>query len=138
MNDKLTKVFAAAQALAGACIIGAVKLWSPVCSKMLELQNGKEVHMKCFYAGQAGVIIGLILLVIGVLALINKSSSTGLLAVGAVCGIGLFMVFGNFIGVCGAEGMLCRTTAVWGKVCGAIAVVAFAASILTSKKGQIE
>ena len=122
MDDKLTKVFAAAQALAGACIIGAVKLWSPICSKMLE----------------AGAIIGLILLVIGVLALINKSSSTGLLAVGAVCGIALFMVFGNFIGVCGAEGMACRTTAVWGKVCGAIAVVAFAASILTSKKGQVE
>ncbi len=138
MNDKLTKVFAAVQALAGACVIGAAELWAPVCGKMLELQNGKEVHMKCFYAGQAGVIIGLILLVIGVLALINKSSSNGLLAVGAVCGIALFMVFGNFIGVCGAEGMACRTTAVWGKVCGAIAVVAFAASILTSKKGQIE
>lgn len=138
MNDKLTKVFAAAQALAGACIIGAAELWAPVCGKMLELQNGNEVHMKCFYAGQAAVIIGLILLVIGVLALINKSSSTGLLAVGAVCGIALFMVFGDFIGVCGAEGMACRTTAVWGKVCGAIAVVAFAASILTSKKGQVE
>lgn len=138
MNNKLTKILAAVQALAGACIIGAVKLWSPVCSKMLELQNGKEVHMKCFYAGQAAVIIGLILLVIGVLALINKSSSTGLLAVGAVCGIALFMVFGDFIGVCGAEGMACRTTAVWGKICGGAAVAAFLVDILTSKKGQIE
>ena len=37
--------------IAAIFMIGAVKVWAPVCQKSLELANGGETHMKCFYYG---------------------------------------------------------------------------------------
>ena len=64
MKTKLDDLMTALQAAAAVCTIGAVKLWAPVCGSMLELANGNETHMKCYYAGQAALGVALIILAI--------------------------------------------------------------------------
>ena len=47
MKTKMNKIMIALQALAAVCLLGAIKIWAPVCGKMLELVSGKTVPMKC-------------------------------------------------------------------------------------------
>ena len=61
MKTKMTNVLIALQAAAGVLMIGAVKIWAPVCGKMLELVSGKEVPMKCHWAGQAAIVVGILI-----------------------------------------------------------------------------
>lgn len=47
MEKKIFKVFAAIQMIAAIVTLGAIFIWSPVCSGMLTLESGAQVHMKC-------------------------------------------------------------------------------------------
>ena len=137
MKTKLSNVWILLQALAAACVLGAVKLWAPVCGKMLELANGNQVPMKCHWAGQAAIAVSIIILAASLLALLAKSGHKRLMAVNAVAAVMLFLVFTSLIGVCASETMRCQTTKLWG--IGA-AVVVFAAALielLSGKEGQI-
>ena len=66
--------------IAGIEIIVAVFMWlvvtkiSPVCSGMLDLVSGKQVHMKCYYASVVFVFIAIVLLINGVVSLLVKPS----------------------------------------------------------------
>ena len=42
MKTKMNNILILVQAAAAALLLGAVKLWAPVCGKMLELVSGKE------------------------------------------------------------------------------------------------
>ena len=42
MKNKITTIVGAVQALAALVLIGAIKIWAPVCQKMLTLTTGKE------------------------------------------------------------------------------------------------
>ena len=138
MKTNLNKIMIALQALAAALLIGAIKIWAPVCGKMLELTTGKQVPMKCHWAGQAGLAIAIVILAAAIMALLAKKEYKGLMVITAVCAVLLFMVFATgFIGVCASETMRCQTTKVWG--IGA-AIVTFAASLinlLSGKEGQV-
>ena len=138
MKTKMNKILIALQALAAALLIGAIKIWAPVCGKMLELTTGKQVPMKCHWAGQAGLAIAIVILAAAIMALLAKKEYKGLMVITAVCAVLLFMVFAtSFIGVCASETMRCQTTKVWG--IGA-AIVTFAASLinlLSGKEGQV-
>lgn len=138
MKTKMNKILIALQALAAALLIGAIKIWAPVCGKMLELTTGKQVPMKCHWAGQAGLAIAIVILAAAIMALLAKKEYKGLMVITAVCAVLLFMVFATgFIGVCASETMRCQTTKVWG--IGA-AIVTFAASLinlLSGKEGQV-
>lgn len=138
MKTNLNKIMIALQALAAALLIGAIKIWAPVCGKMLELTTGKTVPMKCHWAGQAGLAIAIVILAAAIMALLAKKEYKGLMVITAVCAVLLFMVFATgFIGVCASETMRCQTTKVWG--IGA-AIVTFAASLinlLSGKEGQV-
>lgn len=138
MKTNLNKIMIALQALAAALLIGAIKIWAPVCGKMLELTTGKTVPMKCHWAGQAGLAIAITILVAAIMALLAKKEYKGLMVITAVCAVLLFMVFAtSFIGVCASETMRCQVTKVWG--IGA-AIVTFAASLinlLSGKEGQV-
>lgn len=138
MKTKMNKILIALQALAAALLIGAIKIWAPVCGKMLELTTGKTVPMKCHWAGQAGLAIAIVILAAAIMALLAKKEYKGLMVITAVCAVLLFMVFATgFIGVCASETMRCQTTKVWG--IGA-AIVTFAASLinlLSGKEGQV-
>lgn len=137
MKTTLNKIMIALQALAAACVIGAVQLWAPVCGKMLELTSGKQVPMKCHWAGQAAIAIAVIILATAVMALLAKKEYKGLMVVNAVAGVVLFLVFTSLIGVCARAEMRCQITKIWGVGAAAVTVAASLVNLLSGKEGQV-
>ena len=138
MKTKLMNILIAVQALAGLAMLGAVKIWAPVCGKMLDLANGNQTHMKCHWAGQAGLAVAVILLIAALMALLAKKEYKGFMVVTAVCGALLFVIFAtSFIGVCASETMRCQVTKVWGLGTAAVAFAASLINLLSGKEGQV-
>ena len=137
MKTKMNNILIVIQALAAAVMIGAIKLWAPVCGKMLELVSGKEVPMKCHWAGQAAIAIAVIILVAAIAALLAKKEYKGLMLVTAVAAVLLFLVFTSLIGVCASETMRCQTTKVWGLGVAAVVFATSLINLLSGKEGQV-
>ena len=137
MKTNLNKIMLALQALAAVCLLGAVKIWAPVCGKMLELVSGKEVPMKCHWAGQAAIAVSVIILVSAVMALLAKKEYKGLMVVNAVAGVLLFMIFTSLIGVCASAEMRCQVTKVWGIGAAVVTVATSLINLLSGKEGQV-
>ena len=130
MKTKLDDLMTALQAAAAVCTIGAVKLWAPVCGSMLELANGNETHMKCYYAGQAALGVALIILAIAAAAFLTKK--------GYKTAAVLFFVFsGSLIGVCASETMRCQTTALWGRGAAIVVLLTSLIDLFAGKEGQL-
>lgn len=137
MKTTMNKIMIVIQAVSALCVIGALKLWAPVCGKMLELANGNQVPMKCHWAGQAAIAICVIILVAAVAALLVKKDYKGLMIVTAVAGVMLFLVFTNLIGVCANEEMRCNITKIWGMGAAGIVIAASIINLISGKEGQI-
>ena len=137
MKSKLTTIVGAVQALAALVLIGAIKIWAPVCQKMLTLTTGKEVHMKCFYTAQAALGVAVIALVAAIVVILASKDHKKVQFVNIACGVVLFLLFTSLIGVCASPDMACRTTAVWGKVVAGVTVIASVVDLLSGKEGQI-
>ena len=137
MKTKLNKVLIALQAVAAACVLGAVKIWAPVCGKMLELVSGKQVPMKCHWAGQAAIAVSIIILAVAVMALLAKKEYKGLMVVAAVCGVILFLVFTSLIGVCASAEMRCQVTKVWGIGAAIVVVATSLINLISGKEGKV-
>lgn len=134
---KLGMLLSAAVVAAGVLLIGAVYGWAGVCTGMLKLATGAEVHMKCFYSGQALVLLGALLVVNGVMMLLTKNLAYGG-AIAVVAGIFAIVVVSNSglgIGIC-AKVMACHDTAAWAKLCGGLAAAAGAASLVFGLKSR--
>jgi hypothetical protein len=137
MKTKLNNMLILVQAVAAAAMIGAIKLWAPVCGKMLELVSGKEVPMKCHWAGQAAIAISVIMIVVAVMALLAKKEYKGLMVVNAVAAVVLFLVFTSLIGVCASETMRCQVTKIWGIGAAAVVFGASLVNLISGKEGQV-
>ena len=137
MKTKLNNILILVQAAAAAALLGAVKLWAPVCGKMLELVSGKEVPMKCHWAGQAAIAICIIILAAAVMALLAKKEYKGLMVVTAVAAVLLFLVFTSLIGVCASDEMRCQSTKLWGIGAAAVIFGASLINLLSGKEGQV-
>ena len=137
MKTTLNKIMIALQILAAAALLGAVKIWAPVCGKMLELVSGKEVPMKCHWAGQAAIAISILILVAAVMAFLAKKEYKGLMVVTAVAGVLLFLVFTSLIGVCASAEMRCQTTKIWGIGAAAVTVATSLINLISGKEGQV-
>ena len=137
MKTKLSNLLIGLQAAAALCVLGAIKLWAPVCGKMLDLANGNQVPMKCHWAGQAAMALSVILLVCALVALLVKKDHRKLMIVSAVTAVMIFLVFTSLIGVCASETMRCQSTALWGKIAAVVAFVSALAELLSGKEGQI-
>ena len=137
MRTKLTNILIALQIIAAGCMVGAIKIWAPVCGKMLELTSGKQVPMKCHWAGQAAIAVAIIILAAAVMALVSGKNEKGLMVVTAVAGVVLFLVFTKLIGVCASEEMRCQITKLWGMGCAAVVVATSVVNLLSGKEGQI-
>lgn len=137
MKTKLSNLLIGLQAAAALCVLGAIKLWAPVCGKMLDLANGNQVPMKCHWAGQAAMALSVILLVCALVALLVKKDHRKLMIVTAVTAVMIFLVFTSLIGVCASETMRCQSTALWGKIAAVVAFVSALAELLSGKEGQI-
>lgn len=137
MKTKLSNILILLQAAAAACVIGAVKLWAPVCGKMLDLANGNQVPMKCHWAGQAAIAICVIIVAAAVMALLAKRDHKRLMVVTAVAAAVLFLVFTSLIGVCASAEMRCQTTKIWGIGAAAVIFVTSLIELLSGKEGQV-
>ena len=138
MKTKMNKIMIALQALAAVLLIGAIKIWAPVCGKMLDLANGNQTHMKCYWAGQAGLVVAIIILAAAVMAFLAKKEYKGFMVITAICGALLFMIFATkFIGVCASETMRCQVTKVWGIGAAAVTVATSLINLLSGKEGQV-
>ena len=137
MKTTLNKIMIALQAAAALCLVGAIKIWAPVCGKMLELVSGKQVPMKCHWAGQAAIAICIIILVVAVMAFLAKKEYKGLMVVNAVAAVVLFMVFASLIGVCASEEMRCQITKLWGMGSAAVVFATSLVNLLSGKEGQV-
>ena len=137
MKTKLSNIFIAIQALAAVVMVAALKIWAPVCGKMLELVSGKQVPMKCHWAGQAAIAVSVIILAAAIVALLSKNSYKGVMVVNAVAGVVLFLVFTKLIGVCASEEMRCNVTKLWGMGCAAAVTISALADLFTGKEGQV-
>ena len=138
MKITMNKVMIALQALAAICMIGALKIWAPVCGKMLDLAIGNQTHMKCHWAGQAAIAISIIVLAVAIMAFLAKKEYKGLMVVNAVAAVVLFLVFTNtLIGVCASSEMRCQVTKVWGMGAAAVVFVTSLINLLSGKEGQV-
>ena len=137
MKTTMNKIMIALQAIAALCVLGAVKIWAPVCGKMLELANGNTVPMKCHWAGQAAIAVAVIILVTALMALLAKKEYKGLMVVNAAAGIILFLVFTSLIGVCANEEMRCNVTKLWGIGSAAVTFATSLLNLLSGKEGQV-
>ena len=137
MKTKMNNILILIQAVAAALMIGAIKIWAPVCGKMLELVSGKEVPMKCHWAGQAAIAISAIMIVVAVMALLAKKEYKSLMVVNAVAAVVLFLVFTSLIGVCASETMRCQITKVWGLGVAAVVFGTSLINLISGKEGQV-
>lgn len=137
MKTTMNKVMIVLQALAAAALLGAIKIWAPVCGKLLELTNGNQAPMKCHWAGQAAIAISVIIIAAAVMALLAKKEYKGLMVVNAVAAVVLFLVFTSLIGVCASETMRCQLTKVWGIGAAAVVFAASLINLLSGKEGQV-
>ena len=137
MKTTMNKVMIVLQALAAATLLGAIKIWAPVCGKMLELVSGKQVPMKCHWAGQAAIAISVIIIAAAVMALLAKKEYKGLMIVNAVAAVVLFLVFTSLIGVCASAEMRCQTTKVWGIGTATVVFATSLINLLSGKEGQV-
>ena len=137
MKTTFNKILIALQAAAALCLLGAIKIWAPVCGKMLELVSGKQVPMKCHWAGQAAIAVCVIILAVAVMALLAKKEYKGLMVVNAVAAVVLFLVFTKLIGVCASEEMRCQITKLWGMGAAAVVFATSLVNLLSGKEGQV-
>ena len=137
MKTTLNKIMIALQAVAALCLLGAIKIWAPVCGKMLELVSGKQVPMKCHWAGQAAIAVSIIILAAAIAALLAKKEYKGMMIVNAVAGVVLFLVFTRLIGVCASEEMRCQVTKLWGMGCAAVVFATSLVNLFSGKEGQV-
>lgn len=136
-NEKKGTVIATVQALIAAAMIVLVTKVVPVCSGMLELTSGKEVHMKCYYTGVVLVCLGVLMIVNALLYLVTKQ--------GVACGVMtialatvVFVIFSNSmgIGICANIDMPCNLTAPFAKMCALIEMVCGVLALITGLKGS--
>ena len=137
MKTKMNNILILIQAVAAAVMVGAVKIWAPVCGKMLELANGNQVPMKCHWAGQAAIAVSVIIIAAALMALLAKKEYKGLMVVNAVAAVLLFLVFTSLIGVCASETMRCQVTKIWGMGAAVVTVATSLINLLSGKEGQV-
>lgn len=137
MKTTMNKILIVMQALTAAVLLGAIKIWAPVCGKLLDLANGNQVPMKCHWAGQAAIAICVIILAAAIMALLARKEYKGLMVVNAVAAVVLFLVFTSLIGVCASETMRCQVTKVWGIGAAAVVFGTSLINLLSGKEGQV-
>ncbi len=125
MNGKLQKVIGGSGVVLGLLIALTPFQLAPVCQRLLELTSGKMVHMRCHYTGQAEVFIGILIALVSLIYLLNKSLPAQKSLGGVLVFLGLVVIIlptNLGIGVC-MNPMECHTTAKVLYVLGGLSVV---------------
>lgn len=125
-SNLLWKLPGLVTAATGVLITLTPHLIAPVCSGSLELKSGMLTHMKCFWTGQAAIVLGAVVIVTGLLMMLANLAATvkSLGVVQAVIGVALVLLPKDFvIGICGASMKACHITAFYLNVWAAVLIV---------------
>lgn len=115
-------------------ILGALFLWAPVCDGLLELADGRLVHMKCFYTSQSASLLAILMLTQAITSLITKKPNPIIvIALGVMI---IVLTYQSFlgIGICLKETMACHTSASWLRISGALVIIIGIASLFIKTK----
>ena len=123
-NKKKLTIVALVEAIAAVFMWIAVTKIAPVCTGMLELTSGKQVHMKCHYASVVLVFIAILLLVNAIIAVVTKPSIVSAVMTVVIAAF-IFITLNDSvgIGICANPDMACQMTAPFAKVCGTIEII---------------
>ena len=111
--------------LAGIIMAVAPKIWAKPCSKMMSLENGNQMHMRCFYSRQALVILGIILVINALVMFLVKSKIQGA-AVAIITSVLSFIVVSDTslgIGIFAHMEMACHVMASWAKLSAGLSII---------------
>jgi len=132
MPKNVSKILNGILVFTGLVVIGAILIWSPVCSGMLDLANGNMTHMKCYYTGQASLLLSIVLVVAGIESFLTNSRKPW-----TFIAIGILLLVVTFdsrlgIGIC-MKVMSCHTTAIWIRGGGIVAILCGLISLFMGK-----
>ena len=132
------KIIPAVQAVLALMIIGVEKIWAPVCAGLLDMANGKQTHMKCWFSAQAVIVIAIVLIVMLIMMLFVDAPARKRFQIAVlVAAILMPLTFTKIIGMCMMEGMACHGTAMWVIILSAAIAILGIADILKGGKDQI-
>ncbi len=127
--------------VSGLIMIGAIKIWSPVCQSMLELyrKNGdvKFMNMKCAHTSKLLIYLSILLIILGLISVI-KGVKFGVLPV--VIGIMMMVSMSSDygIGMCRTGvGMACEKTRLWIYISGSIAILSGVIAMIRGRKKSV-
>lgn len=127
---KYLRLTGSISALMGLLIALTPHFLAPVCKTNMILQNGMEAHMKCFWTGQAAIVLGILILITGLFMLLAQKRETVkfLAVVEGAMAIALLIIPTDFvIGICADEKMACHTTTfflnIWSVILIAMTVI---------------
>ena len=123
-NKKKLTIVALIEAIAAVFMWIAVTKIAPVCTGMLELTSGKQVHMKCHYTSVVFVFIAILLLVNAIIAVVTKPSIVSAVMTVVIAAF-IFITLNDSvgIGICANPDMACQMTAPFAKVCGTVQLI---------------
>ena len=121
--DRCAVMTAALLLICSALLLGSVLIWAGPCASMLELCDGRSVHMGCFYLKPVGCCFALIWVALAFDCFKNRRVPVlpVIISGAAVISITFNWAFG--IGVCPGPPMSCHTMAYWLRALGAIAAI---------------
>lgn len=137
MKTNSSKIIAGIQLLVAFCVVGVLRFWAPVCNQMLTLENGRTVHMKCFYTDRAAMMISIILIVCALILIFSKKDVRAVQIVSFITSLLLFLTFSKIIGVCMNSEMPCNLTSLWVKGLAILSMILSAVDLFVSKDGQL-
>lgn len=141
MKSGFKNILVLLQAISALLIIGAVYIWAPVCDKLLKLENGKMVPMKCAHSAKLFVALAIIILAVALITFISKRTGAAIQLVVFIAGILLLLnTFSSFIGIgiCTKIEMPCNVTALWVRICSIVAMISSLAYVIfEDKKSRI-
>lgn len=129
--NTIEKIMITISAICGIVIAGAVMIWAPPCSGVLELANGNAVPMRCDYTSRIAVLLALIVTVLAVVSLITgKRLGLPILLISiAIIAVTFESLVG--IGVCKSE-MQCWTMAYWVRISAGVSIFATVIGFIAS------
>ncbi len=127
--------------VSGLLMLGAVKIWAPVCNKQLELywKNGdfKQMPMKCFYTEKVVIYLSVILVALAVMAIIKEKQPVLIPIL-----VGIFLYISTTggalgIGLCRPGGdMPCTVTRVWIYFTAVAAILSGVINFIASRRAS--
>lgn len=134
-KQKSSIIIATVEALIAVFMILVVKSTAPVCAGMLEVTGGKQVHMKCYYAGVVIVFLAVLLLINAILCFVSKQKMVcGIMAIAISIFVFAALNDNLGIGICMKAEMACHATAAYAKVCATLEIIAGIISIVLAGK----